>query len=49
MFDIDEFKKNSLIEGLDDISHTLQHESKIIDYENKIKTERNWAIPVKDL
>ncbi len=49
MFDIDEFKKNSLIEGLDDISHTLQHESKIIDYENKIKAERNWAIPVKDL
>ncbi len=44
-FDIDPFKKKSLLEGLDDISHTLQHEDKIFEYEDVMSRERNWAIP----
>lgn len=44
-FDIDPFKKEALIEGLDDISHTLQHEDKIRDYEDKMSENRAWAIP----
>lgn len=32
-FEIDPFKKRSLLEGLDDIAHTLKHEDKIRAYE----------------
>jgi len=34
-FQIDEFRKYCLINGLDDIGLTLQHESKIADYETR--------------
>ena len=34
-FEIDSHKKKILLEGLDDISLTLQHESKIADFEKK--------------
>jgi len=44
-FDIDPFKKKTLIEGLDDISHTLQHEDRIEDYEDRMSGERSWAVP----
>ena len=44
-FDIDPFKKKSLLEGLDDIGHSLEHEDKIRIYENKHSTERKWVIP----
>lgn len=44
-FDIDQFKKQSLIEGLDDIAHTLQHESKIDEYEKKHSEQMKWATP----
>ena len=33
-FNIDPFRKKFLLEGLDDIALTLEHEEKIIAYEN---------------
>ena len=41
-FDIDDFKKECLIEGYDDIALSLNHSSKIQEFENKIKSERPW-------
>ncbi|MFY3326476.1 3-isopropylmalate dehydratase small subunit [Vibrio fluvialis] len=35
-FDIDEFRRHCLLNGLDNIGLTLQHESKIAEYEAKI-------------
>ena len=32
-FDIDQFRKNTLLQGLDDIEHTLQYQDKIREYE----------------
>ena len=36
-FVIDQFRKHCLLEGLDDISLTLQHENKIRSHENKLR------------
>jgi len=44
-FEIDQFKKQSLLEGLDDIAHSLQHESKIDEYEKKHSESMKWATP----
>jgi 3-isopropylmalate/(R)-2-methylmalate dehydratase small subunit len=44
-FEIDPFKKKSLLEGLDDIAHSLEHENKIEDYEKKHSTQMKWATP----
>ena len=41
-FDIDDFKKECLIEGYDDIALSLNYKSKIESFENKIKSERPW-------
>ena len=41
-FEIDEFKKKCLIEGLDDISLSLEKYNKITDYENKLKLNKPW-------
>ena len=41
-FEIDEFKKKCLIEGLDDISLSLEKSDKITDYENKLKLNKPW-------
>ena len=41
-FEIDDFKKECLIEGYDDIALSLNHKSKIESLENKIKSERPW-------
>ena len=35
VFTIDEFQRNCLMEGLDDIDLTLQHEAKIVAYEQR--------------
>jgi len=35
-FEIDQFRKESLLEGLDDISHSLEHEDEIKAYEEKV-------------
>jgi len=41
-FDIDEFKKKCLNEGLDDIALSLGKVEKIIEYEKKIKLNKPW-------
>jgi 3-isopropylmalate/(R)-2-methylmalate dehydratase small subunit len=41
-FEVDAFKKHCLIEGLDDIGLTLQHQDDIKAYEEKRKQEAPW-------
>ena len=42
MFELDPFKKKCLIEGLDDISLSLEKSEKISAYENKLKVNKPW-------
>ncbi len=41
-FEIDQFKKKCLIEGLDDIALSLEKSEKIFAYENKLKLNKPW-------
>lgn len=41
-FSIDPFRRHCLLNGLDDIGLTLQHEADISAYEQKLKNERPW-------
>ena len=41
-FEIDEFKKKCLLEGLDDIALSLEKSDKIVTYENKLKSSKPW-------
>lgn len=41
-FNIDNFRKHCLLNGLDDISLTLQHTDEIIAYEKRRKQEAPW-------
>ena len=41
-FDIDQFKKKCLLEGLDDIDLSLEKSKKISSYEENIKKNRPW-------
>ena len=41
-FEIDQFKKKCLIEGLDDIALSLEKSEKIVSYENQIKEAKPW-------
>ena len=41
-FDIDQFKKKCLLEGLDDIALSLEKLDKIISYEEKLKSTKPW-------
>ena len=41
-FEIDEFKKKCLLEGLDDIALSLEKSDKIVAYENKLKSTKPW-------
>jgi len=41
-FDLDQFKKKCLIEGLDDIALSLEKSEKIISFEKKLKTSKPW-------
>ncbi len=41
-FDIDEFRKKCLLEGLDDISLTLENKTKIETYERERDNNRPW-------
>ena len=43
-FDIDEFRKKCLLEGLDDIGLTLQKKEKITQYETQLKLSHPWII-----
>ena len=41
-FDIDKFRKKCLLEGLDDISLTLENKTKIETYESERDNNRPW-------
>ena len=41
-FELDEFKKKCLIEGLDDIALSLEKSNKISEYEKKLKLSKPW-------
>src|SRR5262249_44341465 len=41
-FEIDQFKKHCLLNGLDDIGLTMQKEKKIESFEARSKTEQPW-------
>ena len=41
-FEIDEFKKKCLLEGLDDIALSLEKSDKIVAYEKKLKSTKPW-------
>ena len=41
-FEVDSFKKNCLLNGLDDIAMSLEHSVKISSYEDKNKKNRPW-------
>ena len=43
-FEIDQFKKKCLIEGLDDIALSLEKSEKIITYEDKMKISKPWIL-----
>jgi 3-isopropylmalate/(R)-2-methylmalate dehydratase small subunit len=42
-FEVDSFKKQCLLEGLDDIGQTLQKQSAVHTYEAKMAQERPWV------
>ncbi len=44
-FEIDDFKRKVLLEGLDDISQTLQVENSIEKYEKLFADKRKWVLP----
>jgi 3-isopropylmalate/(R)-2-methylmalate dehydratase small subunit len=41
-FEVEEFKKHCLLNGLDDIALTMEHEAKIADFEEGQKTAQPW-------
>jgi len=41
-FEIDSFRKQCLLNGLDDIGLTLQHAEKISQFEQKRRNEQPW-------
>ena len=41
-FEVDEFRKHCLLNGLDDISLTMQHVDEIREYENRRRQEAPW-------
>lgn len=45
-FEIEDFKRKVLLEGLDDISQTLELERRIEKYEQILADKRSWALPV---
>jgi len=43
-FEIDQFKKKCLLNGLDDIALSLEKSEKISSYENRLKKDKPWII-----
>ena len=43
-FEIDEFKKKCLMEGLDDIALSLEKSDKIVSFENQLKDPKTMDI-----
>jgi len=46
-FEVDDFKRRVLLEGLDDISQTLEVENSIEKYEKLLADKRSWVLPDK--
>ena len=46
-FELDEFKKKCLIEGLDDIALSLEKSDKIDSFEKKLKSSKPWISMIK--
>lgn len=44
-FEIDGYRKMCLVEGLDDISLTLNETDTIVAHEQRVKAERPWRLP----
>jgi 3-isopropylmalate/(R)-2-methylmalate dehydratase small subunit len=44
-FDVDPFRKDCLLKGLDEIGLTLEHEKDITAYEQRRKQEVPWLFP----
>lgn len=47
MFDVDDFRRHCLLNGLDDIALTLQHREEIQTYEQRRRAEVPWLFPDK--
>jgi len=43
-FELDDFRRKCLLDGLDDIGLTLEHAGEITEYETRLKTEKPWLI-----
>ncbi len=43
-FDLDDFKKKCLMEGLDDIALSMEKINKIDDFENKLQKTKPWVL-----
>ncbi len=43
-FDLDQFKKKCLLEGLDDIALSLEKSEKIESFEKKLKSSKPWIL-----
>ena len=41
-FEIDEFRKHCMLNGLDDVGLTMVKQDKISGYEEKVKAARPW-------
>ncbi|MFC7220905.1 3-isopropylmalate dehydratase small subunit [Streptomyces polyrhachis] len=46
-FEIDPFKKNAMLEGLDNIGWSLSHKDEILAYERRRSEEAPWLFPEK--
>jgi 3-isopropylmalate/(R)-2-methylmalate dehydratase small subunit len=42
-FEVDEFRKHCLLEGLDDIGLTLQHSDEIKAFEQQLREQAPWV------
>ena len=42
-FDVDDFRKHCLLDGLDDIGLTLQHRDEIAAFEKKRREQAPWV------
>ena len=42
-FEVEPHRKHNLLNGLDDIGLTMQHDDAIASYETQIKNDRPWV------
>ena len=48
-FELDDFKKKFLLDGIDEVGFTLQHQNKIEDFEKNYKKTVPWLFKWKTL